>query len=182
MESTDLISSMSVFDPRHLPDDENDLTELDYGTENIKTLTSFYGCVQKVHFNGTEEISQPDIDSEDTESEWKLFRRVIFVQHKNNSLQQVLSTLVGGADIVAAFPNLSKLATIVMVLPVTTATVERAFSTMKLIKTRLRSRMGEDTLEHTMRTCIEGPDRLPADTLDAVIDYYKKSKKRRLAL
>ena len=40
------------------------------------------------------------------------------IQHKNNSLQQVLSTLVGGTDIVAAFPNLSKLATIVMVLPV----------------------------------------------------------------
>ena len=29
---------------------------------------------------------------------------------------------------------------------------------MKLIKTRLRNRMGESTLEHAMRICIEGPD------------------------
>ena len=33
---------------------------------------------------------------------------------------------------------------------VTTATVERSFSDMKLIKTRLRSRLGEETLNHTM--------------------------------
>ena len=182
MESTDLISSMSVFDPHQLPGTEKELTELDYGIEKMKNLTSFYGCVQKITFDGKEGLSTPDIDPEDTESEWKLFRRVIFARHKGSSLQQVLSLLVGTADIVAAFPNLSKLASILMELPVTTATVEHTFSTMKLIKTRLRSRMGEDTLEHTMRICIEGPDLLSADTLDAVIDHYRSSKKRRLPL
>ena len=164
MESTDLISSMSVFDPRQLPGTEKELTESDYGIEKMKNLTSFYGCVQKITFDGKEGLSTPDIDPEDTESEWKLFRRVIFVRHKGCSLQQFLSLLVGTADIVAAFPNLSKLASILMVLPVITATVERTFSTMKLVKTRLHSRMGEDTLEHTMRICIEGPDLLSADT------------------
>ena len=79
--------------------------------------------------------------------------------------------MLGATCVVAAFPNLSKLATILTVLPVTTATVERTFSKIKLVKTRLRSRMGEDTLEHTMRICIEGPDWLSTDTLDAVIDH-----------
>ena len=36
---------------------------------------------------------------------------------------------------------------------------------MKLIKTRRR---GENTLEHAMRLCIEGPDQLPDETLEAV--------------
>ena len=62
------------------------------------------------------------------------------------------------------------------------ATLERTFSTMKLVKTRLHSRMGEDTLEHTMRICIEGPDILSEDTLDAVIHHYKSFKKQRLPL
>ena len=88
--------------------------------------------------------------------------------------------LVGTADMVPAFPNLSNLASILMALPVTTATVERTFSTMKLVKTILRSRMGEDTLD--LRICVEGPDSLSADTLDAVVDHYKSSKKRRLPL
>ena len=56
----------------------------------------------------------------------------------------------------------------------TTATVERTFSTMKLIKTRLCSRVGEDTLEHAMHIRIEGPDHLSNDTLEAVVDHYKE--------
>ena len=180
LESTDFISSMSVFDPRHLPNDEDKLSK--YGIEKIKTLTDFYGCVQEVHFDGNKGVSKPDIDPKDTESEWKLFRRLIFVQHQDSSLQQVLSALLSSADIAAAFPNLAELAAVLIVLPVTTATVERTFSSMKLIKTRLRSRMGESTLEHAMRICIEGPDQLPNRTLEAVIDHYKHSKKRKLAL
>ena len=65
-------------------------------------------------------------DPEDTESEWKLFRRVIVFVHHRARLFTVLSTLIGTSDIVAA---LSKLAAILMVVPITTATVERTFST-----------------------------------------------------
>ena len=36
--------------------------------------------------------------------------------------------------------------------------------------------MGEDTLQHTMRICIEGPDILSNEQLDAVLDYYKGQK------
>ena len=50
-----------------------------------------------------------------------------------------------------------------MVLPVTTATVEQSYNDMKLIKTRLRSRLGEETLNHTMRISIEGPDKLNSE-------------------
>ncbi len=39
-----------------------------------------------------------------------------------------------------------------------------------------------DTLEHTMRICIEGPDQLSNNDLEAVVDYYKGAKKRKLAL
>ena len=53
---------------------------------------------------------------------------------------------------------------------------------MKLIKTRLRSRMGEDTLQAAMRICIEGPDQLSEETLEAAVDHYKGLKKRKLAL
>ena len=39
MESTELVSAMSVFDPRHLPCTEEELS--DYGMEQIKILTDF---------------------------------------------------------------------------------------------------------------------------------------------
>ena len=53
---------------------------------------------------------------------------------------------------------------------------------MKLIKTRLRSRMGEETLEHAMRICIEGPEPLTDETMEEIIENYKKVKKRKIAL
>ena len=63
------------------------------------------------------------------------------------------------------------------VLPVTTAVVERSFSS---IKTKLRSRMGADTLDSTMRTYV-----LRAQILfliEAVVDHYKRVKNRKMAL
>ena len=36
--------------------------------------------------------------------------------------------------------------------------------------------MGEQTLDHAMRICIEGPETLSAETLDAVLDHYKETK------
>ena len=104
------------------------------------------------------------------------------MQYKSSSLQQVLSGLIDSGDIAAAFPNLAKVASILEVVPVTTATFKHTFSSMQLIKTRLRSRMGENTLEHAMHICIEGPDTLDNDTLEAVVDHYKDAKKRRLPL
>ena len=107
---------------------------------------------------------------------------LMHLHHKKSSLQQVLSALLSCTTIATSFfPNLTKLAAILIVLPVTTATVERTFSSMKLIKTRLCNRMGESTLEHTMIICIEGPDRLSNETLEKVIDHYKHSKQRRIS-
>ena len=155
MESTDFLSSMSVFDPRHLPSSEERLHN--YGEENIRILIDFYGIGQRAYFDGDEAFFQPDIDPEYTEAEWKLFRRLIFRKYRDSSLQSLLSCLTGSNDISTAFPNLAKLAAILEVLPVTTATVERSFSSMKLIKTRFCSRIGEKTLDHAIHICIEGP-------------------------
>ncbi len=68
-----------------------------------------------------------------------------------------------------------------MVLPVTTATVERSFSDMKLVKTMLRSRLSEETLDQAMRVCIEGPEKLSYRELETIVEHWKNQKKRRLA-
>ena len=47
---------------------------------------------------------------------------------------------------------------------------------MKLIKTRLSSRLGEDTLNHIMRISKEGPDKLNSEDLDSITQYWKEKK------
>ena len=140
--------------------------------------TDFYGKEQTLSFEGNAGVSKPDVDPDQAEAEWKIFRRILFTQHRSDSgLQKIVTTFLASSALVAGFPNLASLA---MVLPVTTATVERSFSDMKLIKTRLRSRLGEETLNHTMRISIEGPDKLNSEDLDSIIQYWKKKKTRKL--
>jgi hypothetical protein len=43
-----------------------------------------------------------------------------------------------------------RLAELTLILPVATATVERIFSVMKIIKTELRNKMANDWLNHRM--------------------------------
>ena len=59
-----------------------------------------------------------------------------------------------------------------MALPVGTATVERSFSQMKLIKTHRRSRLSDSNLEHLMKISIEGPPLTDVD-FKAILDIFK---------
>ena len=90
-------------------------------------------------------------------------------------------TCAVGFLISAGFPKLSKLATIVLVIPVTTATVERSFSSTRQVKTRL-SRLGQEILDYAMRICIEGPEKLNESELEAIVQDWKDRKKRRIAM
>ena len=63
MDSTELISAISVFD-RHLPSTEEELSE--YGMEQIRTLTDLYSVEQRINVGGDEGISQPDIEAKET--------------------------------------------------------------------------------------------------------------------
>jgi len=52
------------------------------------------------------------------------------------------------------FPNIRQLLLILAVLPVTTSTSERSFSTLKRIKSYLRTTMGENRLNGLSIFCI----------------------------
>jgi len=63
-------------------------------------------------------------------------------------------------------PGLSTLAKICMTIPVGTASEERFFSQMKLIKTRLRNRLGEENLSNLMKIAIKSPESLQDEQLE----------------
>ena len=57
------------------------------------------------------------------------------------TMQDILEEMMKSETYEGVFPETWKLLNIMMALPVSTATVERTFSQMKLIKTRLRNRL-----------------------------------------
>ena len=79
------------------------------------------------------------------------------------------------------FPNMSTLANICLAIPVGTASVERSFSQMKLIKTRVRNHIGESSLSYLMKISIETAETLSDNDLWDIICVWNR-KPRRIAV
>ena len=67
-----------------------------------------------------------------------------------------------------------------LTLPVSTATIERAFSAMKLLKTRLRNRMEDELLVDNMIVYIE-KEIAGNLTVEMIMDEFYSMKNRRQA-
>ncbi|PKU82163.1 hypothetical protein MA16_Dca004181 [Dendrobium catenatum] len=79
------------------------------------------------------------------------------------------------------YPLVYRLIILALTLPVATVTVERAFSAMKIVKHRLRSRMGDDWLNDCLVSYIENDvfDLIPNKV---IMQHYQKMQNRLLSL
>ena len=91
-----------------------------------------------------------------------------------------LKELASNDMIKTLFPNLSKIGAICLSIPVTTASVERSFSQMKLIKTRLRSSLNDKSLSNLMKIALESPDELTDSHLEEVVNVWNRKSRRRV--
>ena len=78
-----------------------------------------------------------------------------------------------------AYPNITIILQVLLVIPVTTATVERANSSLKFIKTALRSTMTNARLNALIRLFVHKDIELD---LDAIINTYSRAHPRRMRL
>ena len=97
------------------------------------------------------------------------------------SMHAVLSKLSTNSTMHQMYPELTKLAQICLIIPVSTADCERGFSAMARVKTKLRNQMKNSTLNHSLRILIEGP---PIEEFDfeKVLNTWKEHGHRRLIL
>ena len=89
-----------------------------------------------------------------------------------------LKELASNDMIKTLFPNLSKIGAICLSIPVITASVERSFSQMKLIKTRLRSSLNDKSLSNLMKIALESPDELTDSHLEEVVNMWNRKSRR----
>ena len=115
------------------------------GEDCIDTILKHYWKDLTAESVLAEESVKPALVSSDITSEWKMYRRYIAQQPKEDMKAQ-LKELTTNSMLIAMFPNLSIIANICLSIPVGTASVERSFSQMKMIKTRLRNRLEEMSL------------------------------------
>ncbi|XP_024046510.1 uncharacterized protein LOC18051519 [Citrus clementina] len=77
------------------------------------------------------------------------------------------------------YPLFYKIIVLVLTLPVSTATTERSFSAMRIVKTRLRNKMDDDFLTDTLITYIER-DIANKISMESVINDFRDMKERKV--
>ncbi|CAF1540891.1 unnamed protein product [Rotaria sordida] len=158
-----LLNCFMIFDMENLNDNK------DYGDEEIRTIQHHYAS---------------DID-ESIMYEWKTFRTYLLAKKNSGKLtthREICMKLVQDGMLKEIYPQLSLAAEIFLVVPISTATVERNFSTMNRILTKLRNQLTTQYVDQLMRISIEGPDTLNEEIKEEIINYWKKLKPRRLAV
>ena len=153
--SSNIVSAISIFDPRKAQKVE--AAELStYGEEEISMLLAHYGEEEPAETL----LGEPTNNiTSDITTEWKTYRQLPVNKPEDNMKLQ-LKEIASNDMLKTLFSNLSKLATICLSIPVATASVERSFSQMKLIKMRLRSSLNDKSLSHLMKIAIESPAEL----------------------
>ena len=81
-------------------------------------------------------------------------------------------------ELLSTFPNVSTLLKIFLTLPVTSASAERSFSKLKIIKNFLRTSMGQERLRGLAVLNIEA-ERASQIDFESVIKQFAKKKSRR---
>ena len=133
-----------------------------------------------VEFGGKIYSSPSLVNEEEFFAEWRIFKRALAKEKKTMMEKKVMSKPPSLQDVKTGM-EFSKAIRYFVTLPVVTATVERSFSQMKFVKTRLRNRLSDINLARLMRIVIEGPE-LTSVHLMKFWMYVYKEQYRRIAL
>ena len=114
--SSKIVSAFNVFDPRKAPNaDSTDFPR--YGQEAIGTLPTHYGVEKPTETMLRKLIIRDTVITSDVTTEWKTYRQLV-VNKPESSMKLQLKELASNDMLKTMFPNLSKLATICLSIPV----------------------------------------------------------------
>jgi len=164
----ELLGAFSIFDPQNLPSDDELLST--YGQDKLDILSAAYG-----------EGHDPVLDTEECASEWEGFKVMMKNNYTSMTMRQMFKHLCTNQSLQDMYPQLTMLAIIGALVPVSTAECERAFSSMNRIKTEIRNRLKTSTLDCLMRISIEGLP-LAEFNFERAADIWAGMRIRRLSI
>ena len=120
--------------------------------------------------------------STDLHSDWKAWRSSLLHGLSKDAVEKLtshdMSKLVQNDGLSSLDPALSLVAAIGLVIPATTVDRERRFSAVGRIKTKLRTRLTESSLENLLFIVCEGPGIGNFNFDEAVICWVYDSRRR----
>lgn len=171
-EDKSVMAAFGIFNPTNIPLVSQDSEEADVNDFNLYV----YDQVERLftQFQSTCYLS----DLQECAGEWTGFRQFLLDNYRHKKHREVVQALCSDSTPGSIYPNMSVLAKICRVIPIHSADVERTFSQLKLIKTSIRNRMNEKTLDSLLRIAINGPPLPHFPIADAVVLWAKKECRR----
>ena len=163
----ELLSAFSVFDPILLCSCDGERESL--SLEKLEILLSYYGTGDDAPVNREEVLK-----------EWESFSVMLADHYTRVKTEEVLHDLAS-EKLKDIYPQLACLASLCLTIPLSTADCERAFSSMKRVKTPLRNRLKTSTLDSLLRISIEGPD-LEDFNFDQALSTWTSIRNRRISV
>nr|GFB33948.1 zinc finger MYM-type protein 1-like [Tanacetum cinerariifolium] len=107
------------------------------------------------------------------------YRVDVFIVAIDNQLQELNDRFrLQETEKSETHPLIDRLIRLILTLPVSTATSERAFSKMKLVKTRLRRTMSDGFLKSSLILSVEREIVRTLCTNNIIDDFYSKTQRR----
>eukprot|EP00665_Eupelagonemidae_sp_cell47_P017468 gene17468-biopygen8941 len=185
-----LVAAVQIFDPRNPRLPQPDSPRLaNYGDDDLRVILDFYGkqCSQSVTDSKTNAVIKQGhtreaiVNADKCIAQWIDFRRMLSEGVRDGKFVDVTSFLrhFFSNKMDDLYPDLSDLLIISAVMPVGSCSVERCFSAMKRIKTRLRNRLADQNLEWLLISSMEGADWAQQDSDEEVakVELQKRRKK-----
>ena len=163
-----LIEAFDIFNPCNIPHELS--LQSQHGADMLEVLISQYG---PHHVIETDLVKQ----------ELRIFNSVVAANHDLSSMTTptLMSHLLKATEMSMMFPNLAKLAAIGLLLPMSTVDCERGFSTLFRVKTDLRNRLNNTTLNHLLMMSVEGPPHSDFP-YDNACDLWASKRNRRISV
>ena len=149
---SDIVGSMKVMDPVNWPDKDNDK----YGRQEIQTLAEHFEPI----------LRKNDCVVEKIQSEWSKLKRDVRNNHSDLDCYDLWKTIISKKS--DRYPNMIHLVKIVLVMPISTAHIERLFSAVKRTLGDWRHSLNVENVESLVRIKTEGPTAETFDPLSAV--------------
>lgn len=115
------------------------------------------------------------------QQEWSCFKHILVSDFKEQSTKNLMLIVSEDTSFSSLYPSLSYLASIALILPLSTADCERGFSTLKRIKTDARNRLKTDTLDKLIRLSSEGPS-MSEFNFDRAATLWSSRSNRRIKI
>lgn len=172
-----------------------------YGEDEIESLLSHYGTDHSHTYNGVTLHQSADLNSDIVRAEWSGFKEIVFerrrlyqssidkkiaketnqnevsnlLKQRNEYTPSKLLECIRKDELCNDFNHgcvyLLKLS---LMFPLSVACVERLFSKMKLIKTRLRNQLGQTSLDSLLRISTESPSKFQEDEYEHFVDELRR--------